>query len=171
MFKRQYLRYIAFVVLIVGGTLGVANAFLCIGGSNNGAVCTVPSECPGGACGATPTVTPTPTATVTATPTPTVTATPTATATATPTPTATSTPVVGAPCALNSITQTCGGFCTLGRVCRWDNSTSNQGCICVDPLLDCDTNGKGASCLGMCSRPPGKFGGNCTARGGECRCE
>lgn len=126
---------------------------------------------------ATPTVTATATATVTPTPTPTRTATPTLT----PSPTATRTPQADINCGAGSgaggarATGVCGGLCGIGQVCRWDNTNANQGCICVDGDVDCDTIqggiGQEMCTQGYCDRPPTMKGGNCTRRGNQCRCD
>jgi len=164
---------IGLLLLVLGlGSYGVAFGFICIGGTNNGATCTVPSQCPDGACGTTPTPTPTPTATKTATP--------TLTATATPTPTATKTPVPDMNCGAGTgaggarATGVCGGLCGDGFVCRWD-AIGSLGCTCVVQALDCDAAGggigQGMCNQGYCDRPPTMKGGQCATRGLGCRCE
>jgi hypothetical protein len=180
--KRRTLSIFVVLLLTLGVSYKIAQAFQCIGGANAGANCTVPSECPGGACGATPTATPTATATKTATPTVTATPTPTLTATATPTVTATRTPQADINCGagggvggVRSGSGICGGLCPVGQQCGWDNSSANAGCICVDNAAMCEDNTSapphGGACLGLCDRPPNRVGGNCTIRGQACRCE
>lgn len=117
----------------------------------------------------------------TATPTVTPTLTPTPTVTVTPTPTATRTPQADINCGAGPgaggarATGVCGGLCAIGKVCRWDITSTDAGCICVDQTSDCDTpaGGVGQSMCtqGYCDRPPTMPGGQCTNRGKICMCE
>lgn len=164
---------VALAVSLVLATSAAALAANCVGGANDGAACTLASQCPGGAC-ANATATPTPTPTRTATPTPTPTATPTKTAT----PTGTPTPRADFGCGAGpgpggaAVNGVCGGPCGQGSVCRWDSSSANAGCICVTTAQDCDTGGVGAGMcsVGLCDRPPTVPGGRCTQIGNICRC-
>ena len=116
----------------------------------------------------------TPTATATATPTP------TATATQSPTPTATITPAPQIACGAGSAaggaqaTGVCGGVCLGTKVCRWDNTSANTGCTCVDLVSDCNTAaggvGAGMCQTGYCDRPSTMPGGQCTTVGRHCGC-
>lgn len=120
------------------------------------------------------TATPTPTATATVT----VTPTPTPTVTATPTPTATRTPQADINCGAGPgaggarTSGICGGLCPGTQVCRWDWTSANTGCICVDQVVDCEIGGVGQEMcsVGYCDRPPTMRGGKCTRKGDACRC-
>lgn len=148
-----------------------------------GLVCVVALLLGGSRQAAAQTDTPTPTPTLTATPTPTLTATPTLTptptVTVTPSPTATRTPQADINCGAGSgaggarATGVCGGLCGGTQVCRWDHSSANQGCICVDANTDCNYPGVGQEMCsqGYCDRPPTMKGGQCTRKGNICRCD
>lgn len=135
-------------------------AAMCIGGPNDAATCTAASECPSGACGATPTATPTPTATG-----------------VTPTPTPTRTPQMDINCGAGPAAGgaksggVCGGLCPINQNCVWDTSTSNGGCMCAAIASTCEGLGANACQGGYCDRPPTVVGGNCVNRAGRCRCE
>lgn len=135
-------------------------AAMCIGGPNDTNSCSAASECPSGACGATPTATPTPTAT-----------------SVTPTPTPTRTPQMDINCGAGSAAGgaksggVCGGLCPINQACVWDNSTTNAGCMCAATTSSCEGLGAAACGVGYCDRPPTMVGGNCVARAGRCRCE
>lgn len=144
-------------LLLVGAILcsGVALAALCIGGPNAGNTCTAASECPSGACGATPTVTPT--ATFTA-------------AGLQPTPTVTVTPVASQllPCRIGgSISGGCGGQCPVGSQCVF--VPANADCSCQVDALACRGGSTGTN--GYCVMKPNEVGGNCTLHNGIFRCE
>lgn len=96
----------------------------------------------------------------------------------TPTPTATRTPQPDIACGTGPAAGgaksggICGGLCGGTQLCRWDHSASNQGCICVDTVVDCDTGGVGQEMCsqGYCDRPPTMRGGQCTQQGNVCQC-